>query len=64
MEIPVVTTPVVAAGLRFDGEAPRLIIGGTAEEIAAGLTHLLRHTEERKALAASGRRFIEAHCSW
>ena len=64
MEIPVVTTPVVAAGLRFDGVDPHLVIGRTAEEIAAGVTHLLRHPEERKALAASGRRFIEVHCSW
>jgi len=64
MEVPVVTTPVVAAGLRVDDVEPQLIIGKNAEEIAAGIVRLLAHTEERARLSADGRRFVEAHCSW
>jgi len=64
MEVPVVTTPVVAAGLRVDGADPPLVIGGTAVEIAAGIVRLLRDPEERTRLAVAGRRFIEAQCSW
>jgi len=64
MEVPVVTTPVVAAGLSMDGVEPQLIVCVNAEEIAAGITKLMAHTEERARLSAEGRRFVEAHCSW
>ncbi|MBS1801653.1 MAG: glycosyltransferase [Acidobacteria bacterium] len=64
MEVPVVTTPVVAAGLCVSGIEPQLIIGTNAEEIAAGIIRLLTHGEECARLSAEGRRFVEAHCSW
>jgi glycosyltransferase involved in cell wall biosynthesis len=64
MEVPVVTTPVVAAGLCVDGVEPQLVICQNAEEIAAGIIGLLTHPEERARLSIEGRRFIEAHCSW
>lgn len=64
MEIPVVTTPAVAEGLRRDAMEPQLVIGRDAEEIASGVIRLLAHPEERARLAAEGRRFVEAHCSW
>jgi polysaccharide biosynthesis protein PslH len=64
MEVPVVTTPVVAAGLCVDGVEPQMVIGKNAEEIAAGIISLLAHAEERARLSAEGRRFVEAHCSW
>jgi polysaccharide biosynthesis protein PslH len=64
MEIPVVTTPVVAVGLFVDGVEAPLIVGLDAEEIAAGIIRLLAHPEERARLSAAGRRFVEAHCSW
>ena len=64
MEVPVVTTPVVAAGLCVDNVEPQLVIGKNAEEIAAGIVGLLARTEERARLSAEGRRFVEAHCSW
>ena len=64
MEIPVVTTPVVAAGLCVDGVEAPLVVGLDAEEIAAGIIRLLAHPEERASLSAAGRRFVEAHCSW
>src|SRR5258708_6427204 len=64
MEVPVVTTPVVAAGLRVDAVEPQLVIGHTAEEIAAGIVRLLSNAAERARFATEGRRFVEAHCSW
>ena len=64
MEVPVVTTPVVAAGLCVDGIEPPLVIGFNDEEIANGIIRLLIHPEERASLSAAGRRFVEAHCSW
>jgi glycosyltransferase involved in cell wall biosynthesis len=64
MEVPVVTTPVVAAGLRVNGIEPQLVIGRSAEEIAACIVRLLANSEERAHLSTEGRRFVEAHCSW
>jgi polysaccharide biosynthesis protein PslH len=64
MEVPVVTTPVVAAGLCVDGIEPPLVIGLNDEEIADGIIRLLIHPEKRASLSAAGRRFVEAHCSW
>jgi glycosyltransferase involved in cell wall biosynthesis len=64
MEVPVVTTPVVATGLRVDGVEPQVVIGRTAEEIAACIVRLLGNSEERARLSTEGRRFVEAHCSW
>ncbi|MCU1253300.1 MAG: glycosyltransferase, partial [Edaphobacter sp.] len=64
MEVPVVTTPVVAAGLSVDGVEPQLVIGKNAEEIAAGIVRLLANARERAHLSIEGRRFVEAHCSW
>ena len=64
MEVPVVTTPVVAAGLCVDGLEPQLVIGKNAEEIAACILRLLANSEERARLSTEGRRFVEAHCSW
>jgi polysaccharide biosynthesis protein PslH len=64
MEVPVVTTPVVAAGLCVDGIEAPLVVGIDAEEIAACIIRLLVHPEERASLSIAGRRFIEAHCSW
>jgi polysaccharide biosynthesis protein PslH len=64
MEVPVVTTPVVAAGLLIDGVGPQLVIGENAGEIADGIIGLLVHAEERARLSAEGRLFVEAHYSW
>jgi len=64
MEVPVVTTPVVAAGLCVDGVEPPLVIGQSAEDIAKCIIRLLAHPEERARVSADGRRFVEAHCSW
>jgi glycosyltransferase involved in cell wall biosynthesis len=64
MEVPVVTTPVVAAGLSVDGVEPQLVVGHNAGEIAAGIVGLLADAEERARLSSAGREFVEDHCSW
>jgi glycosyltransferase involved in cell wall biosynthesis len=64
MEIPVVTTPVVAEGLRLGAMEPQLVIGRDAQEIASGVIKLLADPEERARLATEGRRFVKIHCSW
>jgi glycosyltransferase involved in cell wall biosynthesis len=64
MEVPVVTTPIVAAGLRVEGMEPQLVIGRNAEEIAGCILRLLANSEERARLSTEGRRYVEAHRSW
>ena len=44
MEVPVVTTPVVADGLRAGGVNPPMIIADADEAIAEGVVRLLRTT--------------------
>lgn len=65
MEVPVVTTPIAADGVRVDGgtELPLLIADGE-EQFAECVIHLLRQQQERTRLAAEGRRFIESHFVW
>lgn len=64
MEVPVVTTPVVAAGLCMDSVRPHLIVGQSANELADGIIGLLANADKRVQLSIEGRRFVEAHCSW
>jgi glycosyltransferase involved in cell wall biosynthesis len=64
MEVPVVTTPVVAEGLRTDGIEPPLLIGNDAKEIAECIIRILRRPQERTRLSIEGRRFVMAHHSW
>jgi len=64
MEVPVITTPVVAAGLRVDDAEPPLVIRQNPEEIVASIISLLANPKERARLGLDGRRFVEAHCSW
>lgn len=66
MGVPVVTTPIVAEGLRGDGggdDAPPVRaaeVGGMAAAILA----LLDDEPARRGLAAAGRRFVEAEFDW
>lgn len=65
MEVPVVTTPLVAAGLQV-GEAnlPPIKVAETAADFASAVTALLRDESARTRMAADGRRFVEAHFDW
>lgn len=65
MEVPVVTTPAAAAGMRFDSavELP-LLIADDEELFAKCIVHLLTHEEERARLAVKGRQYIEDYFTW
>jgi glycosyltransferase involved in cell wall biosynthesis len=65
MEIPVVTTSVVAAGMQgADGENAPILIADGAEMFSKSIIDLLGQSEERYRLAAAGRLFAEKHYDW
>ena len=64
MQVPVVTTPVVAAGLRLNGAEPPLVTAGDPETFAQATLRLLRDATARMALARRGRRFVETNLCW
>ena len=65
MKIPVVTTPIAAAGLQTeDGISPPVVVAEGGEQIAAGVLRLLGNAQERAYLADAGRHFVEQHFSW
>jgi glycosyltransferase involved in cell wall biosynthesis len=64
MQVPVVTTPVVAAGLCTGGAEAPLRVAADADAFAAATARLLGDHPARAALAAEGRRFVESHFSW
>ena len=64
MEVAVVTTPVVAAGMVMDGEAPPLAVAEAPGGVAGTVVRLFRDDAERRRLAAAGRRFVEQHAVW
>lgn len=65
MEVPVVTTTLVAAGFRVDGAGePPVIVADGEEQFAQRVAALLGEEETRAHLAAAGRRFVENHFVW
>ena len=64
LEVPVVTTPVAAAGLRINGEVPPVLVARDDAELAAAVVRLLRDPSERERLGTAGRRYVERHFSW
>ncbi len=65
MEVPVVTTSIVAAGVRSeDGGAPPLYIADSKNEFAESVITLLNDESERVRLATEGRSFVEKHYDW
>jgi glycosyltransferase involved in cell wall biosynthesis len=64
MEVPVVTTPVVADGVRIGVQEPPLVVESDDEAIAAAIVRLLRTPEEYGHLAVDGRRYVEQAFSW
>lgn len=65
MEVPVVTTSVVAAGLPHgDDENSVLLIGDGEREFANQVIKLLSNQGEQKRLAEAGRRYAESHFDW
>jgi polysaccharide biosynthesis protein PslH len=64
MEVPVVTTPVVAAGVRAGHAEPPLVVAEDDDALAAAVTRLLQTPEDYGRLAADGRRYVEEAFSW
>ena len=65
MEVPVVTTAVVAEGMKTeDGDEPPLYIAEEPEAFAAAIIKLLQQESERERLAKTGRIFTEKHYDW
>lgn len=65
MEIPVVTTSIVADGLRMDdaGEPP-VRVADKETEFADEIVRLFGRPTERTSLAARGREYVENHFIW
>lgn len=65
MEVPIVTTPIVAEGMRTeDGDSPPLWVAEGAEAFADKVTELLAEKATRQRLAIEGRRFAQKHFDW
>ncbi len=66
MGLPVVTTPVVAEGLRIEDHDPPPVVTSEADPgaFAAAVVDLLNAPERRAALATAGRRYAERHWVW
>lgn len=65
MEVPVITTPIVADGLRITkGEEPPLYVVNGAAAFADQIRYLLNQPEERTRLAQAGRSFVSQHFVW
>ena len=65
MGVPVLTTPVVAAGLRTGGShEPPVRVAKGKKALAEGLISLFHNPPERTCLADKGRRFVQEHFDW
>jgi glycosyltransferase involved in cell wall biosynthesis len=65
MELPVVTTPVVAEGLRVEGAGePPVQVVPNAGDFAGHILELFERDEERARLATEGRKYVEDHFDW
>lgn len=65
MEVPVVTTPMVAEGLQVDGEGGVPVkVAARERDFAEAIVKLLARDDERARLAAQGRRFVEQNYDW
>jgi glycosyltransferase involved in cell wall biosynthesis len=65
MEVPVVTTSIVAAGLQVDGgEKPPVYVADEPQEFAGQIVDLLGQESERARLAAEGRQFAKKNFDW
>ncbi len=65
MEVPVISSTIAAAGLRFDGQGdPPLYVADDAADFAGKIIDLLRQKEERARLACEGRKFVQEYFNW
>jgi glycosyltransferase involved in cell wall biosynthesis len=64
MELPVVSTPLAADGLRIDGQESPLVVAAEPDALAAQIIALLGDPRRAAQLAAAGRGFVERHFDW
>jgi glycosyltransferase involved in cell wall biosynthesis len=64
MQLPVVTTPVAAAGFSADGDDPPLLVGNDASELAAHIIGIVRDPQTGHRLGHEGRGYVIRHCDW
>ena len=65
MEMPVVCSKAVAAGLHFeDGEKPPLIVAEEPQAFADAIIKLFQDKAHRENLASAGRNFVERRFQW
>lgn len=65
MQVPVVTTPVAAAGLQVDENSdPPVRCGDDPQAIAQQVIDLLNDPAVQAELAQAGRRYVETHFVW
>jgi glycosyltransferase involved in cell wall biosynthesis len=64
MEVPVVTTPLVAEGLQIGKEQPPLCVAESAPAFAESILRLLGQPAERARLAQAGRNYVQRHFVW
>jgi sugar transferase (PEP-CTERM/EpsH1 system associated) len=65
MEVPVVSTPLAAAGLRTaDGREPPLLLAEDAGTFAAALIARLGEVQRNRRPDRAGRDFVEHHFAW
>jgi glycosyltransferase involved in cell wall biosynthesis len=65
MGLPIVTTTVVADGLRMDGaESLPILVADAADEFARHVEELLRNHELRARMSEQARAYVERHFDW
>ena len=62
--VPVVTTPLVADGVRFAGDELPLYTAEGSQAFAEKIVALLRNPEEQARLSSDGRLYVERHFDW
>jgi glycosyltransferase involved in cell wall biosynthesis len=64
MQVPVITTPLVAEGVRTTAEQPPLAVAEGAPAFAQAIVQLLSQATERTRLAQAGRDFAQQQFVW
>jgi glycosyltransferase involved in cell wall biosynthesis len=65
MEVPVVTTPVAADGLRIDdADGPPVAVAADAGTLAAHAARFLLDPAYARQVGAQGRAYVLRHCDW
>ena len=65
MNLPVITTPIVAEGLEISGKEDLPVLIAINEiDFVKHIIWLFSNGEDRKNIAAAGRRFVAQHFVW